>query len=334
MIDPTPERFDFEADTAPLDWLVDGVVERGTVTILSGDTAAGKTLLASALAVAVIQGGEWLGREVHVGNVLYCDEENWHRLTRDRLRAFGMTNADRPNLRYFQRAGVALGEPAWNRWLGQQAEDHRAALVVVDTASSATAGDLSDNSKTAAVYRDALRPATIGGASVLLLAHERKTNPDYSRNASQATMGARAWIGQADSHIAIAATGNLTSEDAENGRTRQRFPVELETPKVRDGQPALPQRLAIVSERNAEGRLEWMAVQREGEAPAARPSGVDRLLPRIVAAIDGRATVPRAEIATAVALDSKDGHLQRALDEGTKRGLLTKPKYGSYGAPR
>src|SRR5215218_10470045 len=200
--------------------------------------------------------------------VLYADEENHRRLVRDRLRAFGLTNADRDGLRYFLRAGVSLGERPWNEWLAAQAQDHRADLVVIDTASSATAGDVNDNSRVAQLYRDALRPATLGGAAVLLLHHERKTNGDYPRNASQSMLGARAWASQADAHIAVRATGKLTSEPTEDGRSRQRYPVEMETPKVRDGQPALPQRLSIVSERDAENRLDWMAVEREGEAVA------------------------------------------------------------------
>ncbi|MGH8574237.1 MAG: AAA family ATPase, partial [Gammaproteobacteria bacterium] len=204
MIEPTPTTFDFERDTEPPDWLADGVIERGTVTVLSGDTSAGKSLLADALSVAVLKGGDWLGRDVQRGRVvLYIDEENHRRLVRDRLRAFGLTNGDRDGLRYFLRAGVALGDARWNAWLTRQAQEYRADLVVIDTASSATAGDVNDNSRVAALYRDGLRPATVGGAAVLLLHHERKSSGDYPRNASQAMMGARAWAAQADAHIAI-----------------------------------------------------------------------------------------------------------------------------------
>jgi RecA-family ATPase len=207
MIRPTPVTFDFEHDAEPPDWLVDGVIERGTVMVLSGDTAAGKSLIADALTVAVLQGAEWLGREAQQGRVLYVDEENHRRLVRDRLKAFGLSNDERDGLRYFLRAGVALGDTAWNSWLAAETQEHRADLVIIDTASSTTSHDVNDNSKVAQLFRDALRPATLSGAAVLVLHHERKTTGEWPRNASQAMLGARQWAGQADGHLAVRAAG-------------------------------------------------------------------------------------------------------------------------------
>lgn len=325
LIAPTPVVFDFERDMEPPDWLVDGVIERGTVTVLSGDTAAGKSIVADALTVAVLKGEPWLGVEVQRGRVLYVDEENHRRIVRDRLKAFGVTNADRDGLRYFLRAGACLGERQWNEWLAEQAQSHRADLVVIDTASSATRGDVNDNTAVAALYRDALRPATISGAAVLVLHHERKQTGEF-RNASQSMMGARQWAGQADAHLALKATGKLTDVAGDDGRACQRYPVELEMPKVRDGQPALPAALAIVSERNSAGRLEWMAL----EEAEPRVSSDDAFAARIVAFLSEREQAQNGEIAATLKVGRNDGRLRRALDGLQAEGRVRKVERGTY----
>jgi hypothetical protein len=328
MIAP-PTAFDVEGDTMP-DWLVDGVIERGTVTVLSGDTSSGKSILADALTVAVLKGTPWLGRDVCAGRVLYIDEENHRRLVQDRLRALGLTsNVDLVGLRYYLRAGVALGEPESNEWLAGELEDYRADLVVIDTATSATAGDVNDNSRVATLYREALRPAAAGGAAVLLLHHERKTSSAGYRNASQAMMGARQWAGQADAHIAIKATGKLAGDVDTDGVLRERYPIEMETPKVRDGQPALPARLAIVSGRDtATRRLISMDVVHEG----AKGAKVEPFLAPLLGYLKGRGAVSRGEIAKALEVLTDDGRLARALKAGKASGALASPQHGMYEA--
>jgi energy-coupling factor transporter ATP-binding protein EcfA2 len=320
VIDPTPLALDFERDDEPPDWLINGVIERGTVVVLSGDTASGKSLVADALTVAVLKGTEWLGRDAQPGRVVYVDEENHRRLVRDRLAAFGLTNAEAHGLVYYLRQCVCLGDADWNAWLVRTAQEHRADLVVIDTASSTTTGDVNDNSRVAQLYRDALRPATVAGAAVLLLHHERKTRSDEHRQAGQAMMGARQWAGQADGHLAIRATGSLTNEPTDDGRSRQRFPVELETPKHRDGQPPLPQRLVIASERDARNRLTWMALRPER----------DPLLDKLLSAYVGTEALKRAELAGAVGLDPGGGTFQRLLKAALASGEIEKAGHGCY----
>lgn len=95
---PAPKAavFDFEGDQTPPEWLVEGVIERGTVTVLSGDTSAGKSSVADALSVSVLKGAPWLGCPVNRGHVLYIDEENHRRVVRDRLKAFGVKTPSVP----------------------------------------------------------------------------------------------------------------------------------------------------------------------------------------------------------------------------------------------
>jgi hypothetical protein len=319
VIDAKPVEFDFERDDAPPDYLVSGVIERETVTVLSGDTAAGKSIIAAALTVAVLKGTEWLGRDVQAGRVVYVDEENTRRIIRDRLAALGLTNAERDGLAYYLRQGICLGSPEWNAWLASIAQQHRADLVVIDTASSATGSDVNDNSKVAQLYREAFRPATVNGAAVLLLHHERKLTGDH-RNASQAMLGARQWAGQADGHLAVRPTGSLVSDPTEDGHSRQSYPIELETPKVRDGQPPLPEQFVIASERDATNRLVRMALERTE----------DHRLVKLVEALRDHGPMKRAALAGALGTDSQNGTFDDLLKASIGAGKVRKTGYGIY----
>lgn len=57
-------------------WLIPDMIPASNVTILSGDGATGKSLLALQLAVAVATGGEWLGWTPQVGRVAYVSAED------------------------------------------------------------------------------------------------------------------------------------------------------------------------------------------------------------------------------------------------------------------
>ncbi len=91
-----PLAFDFDAPApAPAPrYLVDRLLERGEVFVLSGDTGAAKSIVTTDLVVAGLRERGWLGREVAARRFLIMDEENPERIVVARLRALGMTNAD------------------------------------------------------------------------------------------------------------------------------------------------------------------------------------------------------------------------------------------------
>src|SRR3954452_10934241 len=70
-------HFDVNAPRTEPDWLAEGLIARGTVTILSGDTSSAKSFVSLALAMAVLEGNRtWLGRPVKgPGRVLMVEGE-------------------------------------------------------------------------------------------------------------------------------------------------------------------------------------------------------------------------------------------------------------------
>jgi RecA-family ATPase len=261
-----PMTFDFDGPPPEPDWLVQGLIERGTITLLSADSGAGKSMVSASIAVAIIQGKPWNGRPTTGGRVLVVDEENFRRVVHNRLRALGMTNAHRANLRYFLRAGVKLGAEDWGERVQEELEAFKPDLLIIDTAAAATSVDMNDNTGVAALFATTLRPLA-DECAVMLLHHERKPQQGGKRDAGHAMMGARQWAGQADSHLALEKLGEVHVEPLPGGGVRKRYPIGLEMPKNRDGDAAR-EKLVILSENDPGCPVKWIRVERVGrDAP-------------------------------------------------------------------
>jgi RecA-family ATPase len=326
-----PVVFDFDQDPEPPAYLVDRLLERQTVNILSGDTGAGKSLVMAALVVAICTArGTWLGREVYADRVLVIDEENPSRVVRDRLRALGLRNEHAARLRYFNRQGFTIGTPEWTERLRTEAREHKADLVVIDTAAAATNAEVNDNDAVAALYRNALRPiATELDLAVVVLHHERKPQPGQNkRDPGQAMMGARQWAGQADSHIALRCHTPLAEESDVSGHRALRSEFVMSTPKIRDGEPDVPVVVAIESTKDRSGRLLSMRVTELGRLEV-EPSKQQILTDAVTELLAERGEMRRADIEQALGSPSV-GTLARALKLAMDAGLITSPRRGSY----
>src|SRR4029077_10689224 len=75
----------FSLPGGEIEWLVDGLIPKGGVTLLISDPGCGKTWLAHSLAKAASLGGQFLERQTLRMPVLYLDRENPLALVRERL---------------------------------------------------------------------------------------------------------------------------------------------------------------------------------------------------------------------------------------------------------
>lgn len=268
--DRRPLDLDPNAAPEPPDYLVDGRIERGTVTVLAGDTGAAKSWTAAALLVATVEGGEeWLGYELRARHrrALAIDEENPERLVRARLRALGLSAAGVERLRYFHRLGVRLGEGDWIEWLRSELAREPADLLTIDTGTAAVAADLVDNAEVAGFYRDHLRPlAADTGAAIVLLLHERKPPAQGPRGArTMATLGARSWIGQADVQLMLARRGEPIESRRSDGSIELESRFTLEVGKLRDGGATRREIVCVRSELTSRRALVSAEIRSEGE---------------------------------------------------------------------
>src|SRR5262249_49932382 len=90
-IDALPDVHTLEART---EWLIEDLIPRGAITLLTGDSGVGKSTLALALAGAVAHGERFLGRAAVQAHTLYADAENPLSVVKERLERLGIAPAD------------------------------------------------------------------------------------------------------------------------------------------------------------------------------------------------------------------------------------------------
>ncbi len=328
----------FDEPPAAPDWLVEGLIERETVTVMSADSGVGKSIICNGLTVSMVQGRSWLGRQTYGERVVVIDEENFARVIRRRLQAFGMTNADRENVLYFSRIGTSLGEGDWFTKTEETLQRFAPDLLIIDTAAAATAVDVNDNTAVARFYSQVLRPLAYYCA-VILLHHERKPATGAAggkRHAGHAMMGARQWAGQSDAHIALEVMGEFEETEQDDGTLLQRHAIRLEMPKSRDGasKSALTH-FAVTSLKETDGQtLRWLRLDVDNppqDTSAARQREWAEAVSAIILDLGGTARL--ADIADRLDVDPKSGALARGLRRMHTDGYLTRPEHGVYGLP-
>lgn len=189
----------------PREWHVPDLIPSRTVTILTGDGATGKSLLALQLAVASVRGAKWIGNDVSPGRALFLTAEDELAETHRRLAAIAEGDrfdlAELGNLRISslagrdailaapKKAGGLLETTALFRRLACTIGRHRPSLVILDTLADLFGGD-EINRAQARQFIGMLRGLAIDfDTTVLLLAH-----PSLSgMNSGSGNSGSTAW---------------------------------------------------------------------------------------------------------------------------------------------
>jgi RecA-family ATPase len=192
----------------PPDWLLPGILHRGTIVVLAGQAGIGKSVLSLSLAVAKATGYPFLGRDLEAGRVLYFDEENsqpdFEEYLRWAWRGLGRPPADvlDKNLR-MERFSLSSRVGHW-QYMVDCAREHQPEFVVIDTCSPACQiKDENDNAEaTQAVTHLRLMQAAAPNSTVLALKHAKID----IENGTYTVRGAKAWVGATDAtlfHLAV-----------------------------------------------------------------------------------------------------------------------------------
>lgn len=250
--------FDFDALPTPPDWILGGLLERGTVTVLSGDTGTAKSWFGLTLIAATAHGTGMLGRDNLAARVMVVDEENPHAVPYARLRALGVTNANGRCFKYANREGVNIGTDKWTAWLRAEVEVWRPDVLVVDGLMSATTFTKPEDNEQAVKVMKLLRQiAKDYELAGLVYHHERKNTAEGGRgNPSHAVMGARQIINQSDFGMGLAFKDRTTTPEGDGLRLRTEVRMEVTKPH-RNAVPPAPERWAVESTYDDAGVLTW-----------------------------------------------------------------------------
>jgi hypothetical protein len=174
----TPVDWDAAWKDLPGDvqWLIEPVLEAGTVNAMFAKVDTGKSLMAL----------EWALRLVREGRtVVYVDEENRIGDAVERLQAFGAGPGELARLRFYSFAGLPpLDTYAGGVHLLAIAVTASASLVILDTTTRMVQGRENDSDTFLALYRCSLVPLKSRGITVLRLDHPGKDEERGQRGSS------------------------------------------------------------------------------------------------------------------------------------------------------
>lgn len=214
-VTPGGRKFKWASElTAPVkgtDWIWDGYLPRGGITLLSALWKAGKTTLLAHLLRSLGTDGSFLGRTIHASRVLYVSEEGEQHWVR---RRDDLSIGD--NAGFYLQPFAAKPNPAdWIAFVNNlkaDVEEHRFDLVIFDTLAKLWPVVEENDAGSVDAALMPLWNITKSGAGVLLIHHLRKSGgAEYT-----ASRGSGALSAFPDILI------ELTRFDAMNARDRKR----------------------------------------------------------------------------------------------------------------
>ncbi len=205
----------------PLQPLVHGLIDRGTLVMLFGPSGTGKTFAAIDLAMCIGTGAWWHGHKVEPGRVLYIAAESAGDL-HPRTHAWRTLN-NLPNVTssvVFVRTGVNVFDPAQAGALRHIIEADHYDLVILDTLARSAIGSEENSNRDAGIVIDQLdKIREVTGATILLVHHTGK-------DAERGMRGASAYYGAADTVIGVLRSDTngvlVTTDPSKNGKQRTR----------------------------------------------------------------------------------------------------------------
>jgi hypothetical protein len=171
----------------PPQWLVQGLLQKQSLSVLYGPSGEGKSFVALDLAASIGAGTDWHGRKVQQGPVVYVVAEGGRGIVR-RIEAWTDTNDTDTDSFFIVPEPVQMSDPKHRSALAEQIEIHglNPSLVVFDTFARCFVGgdenSAGDVGKFIAGVQEVQRK--VGGTAVLIVHHTGKTDLEMERGSS------------------------------------------------------------------------------------------------------------------------------------------------------
>jgi hypothetical protein len=192
----------------PMDWVVDGLIQRGNLYALTAVTNHGKTAIVWLMALSIAAGRKFAAREIVPGKVMILCGENpdgFRTRMRATMEAMGLEREDVAGLVTVVPVALPLGGHVQQiiAEASQQAGDY--ALVLVDTSISYFSGDDEDDNLQARTHAWHLRALSSlpGRPSVVANCHPTKS----ADRDSLLPRGGGAFLNELDSNLTVWAEG-------------------------------------------------------------------------------------------------------------------------------
>ena len=174
-------------------WLVDHLLTRGGLSLVSGKPGAGKTTFARDLALSVAQGKPWLDRDVAQGHVVYLALEEQKRQVRHHMQLMGAKAQD--EITFY--LGAMHDDPM--AFLARLIAQLTPTLIVIDpVARFLHCKDFNDYSEMSASLDPLIQLAHETGAHICMIHHARK-----GEAGTDSYLGSTALAGSVDTSILL-----------------------------------------------------------------------------------------------------------------------------------
>jgi phage/plasmid primase-like uncharacterized protein/RecA-family ATPase len=188
------------------EWILDPIIPRGEVTLLSSRGGVGKTTIAQMMMTCVYTGQPFFGTKVTKGKVLalFCEDgiANIQRRQESINEQYGITMDDVAGIGFDARQGAACEFMTWERigapgaktsyWnaINALVKQTKPDFIVIDTAIDTYGDNVNDPARVRKYIRECLNQiASENNCAILLLGHTSKSTP---KNPSE-FMGTEAW---------------------------------------------------------------------------------------------------------------------------------------------
>jgi KaiC/GvpD/RAD55 family RecA-like ATPase len=219
-----------------IDWLVEGLVPRGSVALIAALQGRGKSWLALDLAYAAAAGGRWMGQfPVKRSRVLIVDEENQVPLFQRRLHlaAKGRQCAVPDDVFVLAGKGVNFDDAASFEALRQEIIQKRPQLVIVDSLIRVHRRDENEAIAMASVFHRVNELVQECGVTFLLVDHQRKT-PGRSSDWALTVRGSTEKLASVDVAFVITQPNHAHHFVVNHVKSRWSQPVEPFTFAIED----------------------------------------------------------------------------------------------------
>lgn len=181
------DRLDLSATPPVAEWLVEGLICKGDITLVTGPPNIGKSMvMAQGLALAVAEGWDhFLGQPLNVppeGLPAMCiDKENPVDTVYTRLLGMGMTEKGMKNLHYFHMPDVRLDK--YPEKLHDDAMIIKPAIITLDAITRMHSGEENDSGSVNRLFNEAIIPlGRESGAAVVVIHAVNKGDGSSSFN--------------------------------------------------------------------------------------------------------------------------------------------------------
>ena len=180
------------------DYVVDGLLQKGWLSLLLGDPKIGKSVLIRTLIWAAICGESWLGRAVRKGRVLFLSLEEGSGDVKRYFEQMALPETD--------RLTIVFGRPPRDRipWLTRIVADTQPDLIVIDIlARFLSFREIYDYGKALQDMGPLVEIARQSNVHILACHHARKSGGQYGHE----SMGSQAIYAAADLRLTITREG-------------------------------------------------------------------------------------------------------------------------------